>query len=339
MPVTDEGPHLERDRELRPQLAAAFLVVSLLVALGALTPADPDTPVGRWIAVASLYAVLAVLALALPADPRTTQAGLVTGVLAAGVVTGSCHSAPGVFTGCLGIILAGQLAAYALDLRRAVAVGVVCVATIAVAVSVAPAPVAPSSTVVVVVLGLMTSALLGRQTHCLRVDAGTDHLTGALSRGAFYERLGAAVDRAHRTDRPLSVVALDIDDFKVVNATHGHLGADDLMTSLVGAWRADLDRHAFVGRVGGDEFVAALPGHDADLARGWAALASSWTALPCSAGVTELRADDTMRTLLARADADLFAAKRRKTGGGPACEAVPEPVPDDVTDAVPDPVT
>jgi diguanylate cyclase (GGDEF)-like protein len=326
MPATDEGPHVERDRELRPQLAAAFLVVSLLVALGGLTPADPDTAVGRWVAVASLYAVLAVLALALPAAPRTTQAILVTGVLAAGVVTGSCHSAQGVFTGCLGIILAGQLAAYALDLRRALAVGAVCVTTIAVAASVAPAPVRPSSTVVVVVLGLMTSALLGRQTHCLRVDAGTDHLTGALSRGAFYERLSGAVDRAQRTGRPLAVVALDIDDFKVVNATHGHLGADDLMTSLVGAWRADLDRHAFVGRVGGDEFVAVLPGHDAELARGWAALASSWTALPSSAGVAELRADDTMRTLLARADADLFAAKQRKADAEPTRAVVTDPV-------------
>lgn len=294
---------------MRAQLAGALLAVSVLMGLSGLTPADPDTPTERWAAAATVLAVLAVLALALPDHPRTVQVLLSAGIVTGGVVMASCHAMQGVVVLALSLTLAGQLAAHVLGTRDAsVVVGVMAV-TIGVAAWAAPAPVHPTNIAILIVVALLSCALIGRQSRQLRLAGSVDHLTGAYTRGPFYERLGVAVQRARRTGAPLAVVALDIDDFKQVNAAHGHLGADDLMSDLVASWHAELDAGAFLGRMGGDEFVAVLPGRDEAVARRWAALASSWVALPCSAGVAVLDAADTVRTLLARADAELFAHK------------------------------
>jgi diguanylate cyclase (GGDEF)-like protein len=295
---------------MRAPLAGALLVVSVLMGLSGLTPADPDTPTERWAVAASVLAVLAVLALTLPDHPGTVQGLLITGIVTGGVVMASCHATQGVVVLALGLTLAGQLAAHVLELRRAVVVIGVTAVTIGVAAWAAPAPVHPTNIGILIVVSVLSCALIGRQSRQLRLAGSTDHLTGAYTRGPFYQRLGAAVQRARRTGVPLGVVALDIDDFKQVNAAHGHLGADDLMSELVASWHAGLDGGAFLGRMGGDEFVVVLPGRDEAQARSWASPASTWGPLPCSAGVAVLEPDDTVRTLLARADADLFADKQ-----------------------------
>ncbi|MCG7286696.1 GGDEF domain-containing protein [Cellulomonas sp. ACRRI] len=314
MPPVEETPH----GELRPQLAVALLVVSVLTAVGGLTPVDPGTPTGRWAVAAAAYALLAVLAMTLPAHPSSTEAVLLGGIVVAGGVLASCRATEGVVVLALGVILAGQLAAYVLDTRRAAVVVAVAAATIAGGAWLAVAPVNPTNIVSMATLCVLSCTLLGWQGRRLREAGGTDHLTGALTRGPFYERLEAALARARRGGSPLSVVALDIDDFRQVNDAHGHLGADDLMADLVSGWRAELDRAGFVGRLGGDEFVAVLPGQDEAAARRWAALASAWGALPCSAGVAVAGSADSVRDLLARADADLYATKRDRKADAPA---------------------
>ncbi|NHT19714.1 GGDEF domain-containing protein [Cellulomonas sp. IC4_254] len=314
MPTVEQTPH----GDPRPQLAVAFLVVSVLTAVGGLTPLDPQAPTGRWAIAAAAYAVLAVLAVTLPAHPTSTQAVLVAGVVVAGGVLASCRATEGVVVLALGVVLAGQVAASVLDTRRAAVVVAAAAATLALGAWLAVAPVHATTVVSMATLGVLSCVLLGWQGRRLRAAGGTDHLTGALTRGPFYERLEAAVARARRRGQPLAVVALDIDDFRRVNDTHGHLGADDLMADLVDRWRAELDRAGFVGRLGGDEFVAVLPGHDETAARRWAALACAWNPLPCSAGVAVLAPGDAVRDLLVRADADLWADKHDRKAGAPA---------------------
>jgi diguanylate cyclase (GGDEF)-like protein len=309
MSAADTRPQPHSDGGLRPQLAGALLAVSVLTCVSGLTPADPGTPTERWAVAASVLAVLAVLALALPEHPRTVPLLLIGGIVTGGVVMASCHATQGVVVVALSLTLAGQLSAHVLELRPAAVVVGVMAATIGLAAWAAPAVVHPTNIVILIVVALISCSLVGRQSRQLRLLGSTDHLTGAYTRGPFYERLGAVVHRARRTGAPLSVVALGIDDFKQVNAVHGHLGADDLMSELVASWHAGLGAGAFLGRMGGDEFVTVLPGSDEDDARRWAALASGWTALPCSAGVATLGDDDTVRSLLARADADLFEDK------------------------------
>lgn len=317
MRADQEGPGADRDVAARDHLVVGLLVMAVITALGGVWPADPISPTQWWLVVSGFDVVLGGVLLTLPVDQRSTQAVLIAGVVVSAVLVSSCHTAQGVVLFALGFVVAGQFAAYALDRRRAAVVAGVVVAAIVLSAAFAPASVHPVIVVAASAMALFSCWLMAQQSGRLRQQARTDHLTGALNRGAFYERLVDVVPRALRGGTPLSVVAFDIDDFRVVNDRHGHLGADDLMAELTAAWRAELPPGGFLGRVGGDEFIVALPGSDEAGARRWAGSAAPRSVLSSSAGVATLAPEDSVRNLLDRADADLFAAKdARRTFAG-----------------------
>ena len=312
-----EGPGEDRDVSTRDHLVIALFVMALITALGGVWPADPFSPTQWWLVVSGVDVVLCGVLLALPVHQRSTQAVLIAGIVVSAVLVTSCHTAQGVVVFALGFVVAGQFAAYALERPRAVVVAGVVVAAIVLSATYAPASVHPVIVVAASTMALLSCWLMAQQSGRLRQQARTDDLTGALNRGAFYGRVVDVVPRALRSGAPLSVVACDVDDFRVVNDRHGHLGADDLLAGLTAAWRAGLPAGAFLGRVGGDEFVVVLPGSDEAEARRWATSVAPGSVLSSSAGVATLRSDDSVRSLLDRADADLFAAKdARRTLAG-----------------------
>jgi diguanylate cyclase (GGDEF)-like protein len=93
----------------------------------------------------------------------------------------------------------------------------------------------------------------------LEVLATVDALTGLLNRRAIQERAEAEVQRAARDGTPLSFVMLDIDHFKSVNDTHGHLVGDQALSMVARVLAANKRVYDYAGRWGGEEFLLILP--------------------------------------------------------------------------------
>ena len=100
----------------------------------------------------------------------------------------------------------------------------------------------------------------------LEVLATTDPLTGIANRRVLMERLDAALARARRDGTPLACVMCDVDHFKRVNDTWGHGVGDDVIRAVARTLTETCGAGATVGRYGGEEFVAVLPGRDAGAA-------------------------------------------------------------------------
>jgi len=86
-----------------------------------------------------------------------------------------------------------------------------------------------------------------------------DLLTGLPNRALFNDRLGQAIAQARRHGQALAVMFLDMDRFKVVNDTHGHLVGDGLLQGIAQRLRDSLREGDTLARIGGDEFMLLLP--------------------------------------------------------------------------------
>lgn len=95
-----------------------------------------------------------------------------------------------------------------------------------------------------------------------------DDLTGALVRRAFTELTNAVLTERRRTSAPVSLLVIDVDKFKAVNDSYGHLTGDDALWTVVDVARDVLRPGQYIGRYAGDEFVVLLPGLDLTAAAG-----------------------------------------------------------------------
>ena len=111
--------------------------------------------------------------------------------------------------------------------------------------------------------------------------AEKDSLTLLYNHGVFHEKLNIELERAARYGRPLSVLLMDLDDFKGINDTHGHILGDRILLMTAGVLCAHLRKSDIPSRYGGDEFAVILP--ETDLG------AASTIAGRIAAGISEVR--------------------------------------------------
>lgn len=166
------------------------------------------------------------------------------------------------------------------------------------------------------------SDIEGQYFATIRTAMITDGLTRALTHAAFRERLDGEFRRARRYRRPLSLVLIDLDYFKLVNDGHGHLTGDTVLRDVAGIILARVRREESLGRLGGEEFAILLPETELSGAQVLArdlqerVRAARWEVngaivqITASFGVVSLTtAMPAPEALLERADALLYAAK------------------------------
>jgi diguanylate cyclase (GGDEF)-like protein len=109
---------------------------------------------------------------------------------------------------------------------------------------------------------LKVHAQLARQNERLAELAAVDELTGTKNRRRFREDLDLLFAQAQRLGSPLSLIMLDLDQFKQYNDAFGHPAGDEILQRLGTTLRSTLRNHDVVARYGGEEFVVLLPGTD-----------------------------------------------------------------------------
>lgn len=172
-------------------------------------------------------------------------------------------------------------------------------------------------------LGFVITVLLifvvFRHQAQLRSLAHTDPLTGLINHGGFHEALRMELLRARREENQLSLISIDLDDFKAVNDAHGHPYGDGVLRSVGDRLRGAVREGDVAARVGGEKFALVLPKSGAEASHEIAERARAAVAciavhdaeLSCSAGIATYPADaEDASTLCQLADSALYWAKR-----------------------------
>jgi diguanylate cyclase (GGDEF)-like protein len=145
--------------------------------------------------------------------------------------------------------------------------------------------------------------------------ATTDELTGARTRMFGLEEVSRELDRARRTGVTLVLAFVDVDGLKEVNDSEGHLAGDALLQLVGQTIRANVRPYDVIVRYGGDELVCAMPNISAAEVRTRfetiaAALSAARAHHSVTFGIAAAEPQESLKELLARADADLLEARR-----------------------------
>lgn len=153
----------------------------------------------------------------------------------------------------------------------------------------------------------------------LRFLADIDSLTGFYNRRKIEEILQGEMARSKRYGDPLSVIFIDIDNFKHINDTFGHRKGDEVLRKVADLIRREIRKTDSVGRFGGEEFVIVLPETDPERAVRVAERIRERIEredfgvgeVTVSVGVTGLKGEDDYGSLFVRMDRAMYLAKKK----------------------------
>jgi len=237
--------------------------------------------------------------------------GRTVGVPTTGVITRRLLT--GVVVAVGAFALAHQVAVRVVEVEPSIAIVLAAGAALAVAAAAVGRTIAPL---------VATQADLQERYEAAKADALRDPLTALGNHRAFHEELDRQVEASLRYGVPLSLMLIDLDEFKSVNDTRGHAGGDRILRGFGQLLNAAVRRADRAYRIGGDEFAVLLPHTDLDGARIVARRILAQALQPAlrledlepvsfSAGLSTVpELADSRARLYSQADSALYAAKR-----------------------------
>ncbi len=160
------------------------------------------------------------------------------------------------------------------------------------------------------------------QVEKLRIRAFVDPLTGVWNRGGLFDLINREVERARRSEDPLSICMLDLDRFKRINDNYGHLVGDEVLKEMCLRVTGAVRPYDALGRYGGEEFVLVFPETNLEQAaaqaervreavgnRPFQMTDRAEETITISIGIAEMRKGEKMESALDRADKALYRAK------------------------------
>ncbi len=165
-------------------------------------------------------------------------------------------------------------------------------------------------------------ARLRRELQLTKKEANLDYLTGIPNKRKFVRALEDFLRDLKEKKYPFSFIILDIDNFKNINDTYGHIAGDKVLKEVTTVLRFYLRANAIIGRLGGEEFGIILPGVKLEdavkiaerirkiLENRKIKIGDKTINVTASFGVTQAKPDDTPETLINRADEGMYEAKR-----------------------------
>jgi diguanylate cyclase (GGDEF)-like protein len=335
--------------------AATFIFTMTLAAIPIAliaSPTGPDRPVTIWVSVAAGLCAAAAALLWLVRWPTRRQS-VCFALVSTGIIAATCLSQSSPYAALMGgttFAVIGGFVGYfhtvaLVAVNLAVALTCAVIATCRLVLSTGDIALAASA--FLIVLGLNVGVPFGIHSlaHALRRDlrnSGHDVLTGLLNRQSFYHSTYELLMHGRgRAEANLTIVLIDVDDFKRVNDTHGHHTGDRALVAVGAALRETCQATAVIGRLGGEEFVIAdssttpVPAALAEQLR--CAIAALPYRITASIGTASVPMTDTTATeqlnelidnVVQAADAAMYTAKR--AGGNRICHHT-EPAPQEAS--------
>ncbi len=167
---------------------------------------------------------------------------------------------------------------------------------------------------------------ISKKAALFQKAAMRDGLTGLFSRSAFDYRLKEALSALNENEKGFSLVLFDVDRFKSINDTLGHVAGDKVLKKVAECLEETFRKDDFIARYGGDEFVVVIEGFTEAMAleripifnenlrkRRFISYKEGEISLTVSAGITQVQKGDTLESIIERADKAMYELKQSNT--------------------------
>jgi len=167
----------------------------------------------------------------------------------------------------------------------------------------------------------ITNQIMGEK---FKTMAQIDGLTGVNNRQYFMQLAAEEFEKAERYHQPFCLVMIDIDKFKSINDTYGHLDGDEVLRHFARVIFQDIRKFDVAGRYGGDEFILIFPNTDMPLAIQILKRIENAIQVPIdlpdqitlaitiSYGITQMQEEDTLESLIKKSDQAMYLMKRTR---------------------------